>query len=350
MNNEKKINRNYGIDLLRIIAMFFVVVLHSLGHGGVLNNINPNLPCYKGIWILEIIAYCAVDVFAIISGYVSYREDKINYKYSNYISLWLEVVFYGLICFLFASLINNNIFNKANLFKSIFPIINNSYWYFTAYTGVFIISPIIMNGMKIIDNKTLKKNLYLIILLFSVLSIFKDNFNFQNGYSFAWLLILFIIGAILKKCNILNNIKKYQLVLLIIMLYSITYFYKFYGFEFDFFDIKITKDLFISYVSPTILGVSILFVILFSKLTILDRTKKYIRFFTTSSFAIYLINDNFLIREIIIKDLFYNLASSNNILKIYFIIIIFSILFVIIATLIDKIRLIIFKKIKVERI
>ncbi len=27
-------NRNYGIDALRIISMFMVVILHSLGHGG----------------------------------------------------------------------------------------------------------------------------------------------------------------------------------------------------------------------------------------------------------------------------------------------------------------------------
>lgn len=31
VGNEK---RNYGIDMLRLVAMFFVVIHHILGHGG----------------------------------------------------------------------------------------------------------------------------------------------------------------------------------------------------------------------------------------------------------------------------------------------------------------------------
>ena len=33
-----KVKRNYGIDMLRLIAMFFVVILHVLGHGGAMKN------------------------------------------------------------------------------------------------------------------------------------------------------------------------------------------------------------------------------------------------------------------------------------------------------------------------
>lgn len=35
------IRRNYGIDLLRIVSMFYVVILHSLGIGGVLKSAVP---------------------------------------------------------------------------------------------------------------------------------------------------------------------------------------------------------------------------------------------------------------------------------------------------------------------
>ena len=40
---EKKIQhaRNYGLDLLRMIAMLMVVVLHILGKGGVLSACEP---------------------------------------------------------------------------------------------------------------------------------------------------------------------------------------------------------------------------------------------------------------------------------------------------------------------
>ena len=31
-------NRNYGIDALRLVSMYLVVILHVLGQGGVLAN------------------------------------------------------------------------------------------------------------------------------------------------------------------------------------------------------------------------------------------------------------------------------------------------------------------------
>lgn len=35
---EKKRERNYGIDLLRILSMFMVTLLHFSGHGGYKGN------------------------------------------------------------------------------------------------------------------------------------------------------------------------------------------------------------------------------------------------------------------------------------------------------------------------
>ena len=54
--------RNYGVVLLRILAMLFVVVLHTLGHGGVLANAPAGTMQYSTSWALEIIAYPAVDI------------------------------------------------------------------------------------------------------------------------------------------------------------------------------------------------------------------------------------------------------------------------------------------------
>ena len=34
--------RNYGIDLLRVVAMFFVIVLHALNQGGLIDIIAPD--------------------------------------------------------------------------------------------------------------------------------------------------------------------------------------------------------------------------------------------------------------------------------------------------------------------
>ena len=47
-------SRNYGIDLLRIVSMFFIVLLHSFGHGGLLNGLDMNSTQYKAVYFFEI--------------------------------------------------------------------------------------------------------------------------------------------------------------------------------------------------------------------------------------------------------------------------------------------------------
>jgi surface polysaccharide O-acyltransferase-like enzyme len=53
--------RNYGVDFLRIISMFMVVILHVLGHGGILKQAEPFTTKYWIAWLLEISCYCAVN-------------------------------------------------------------------------------------------------------------------------------------------------------------------------------------------------------------------------------------------------------------------------------------------------
>ena len=51
---KRKEERNIGIDLLRIVSMFMVVILHVLGHGGILNATIPFSFNHNLLWILEI--------------------------------------------------------------------------------------------------------------------------------------------------------------------------------------------------------------------------------------------------------------------------------------------------------
>ena len=70
--------RNYGIDLMRIVSMVYVLVLHTLGQGGMISSAVTGSKQEMIIWALEIWAFCAVDIFALISGYVGYCGREIG--------------------------------------------------------------------------------------------------------------------------------------------------------------------------------------------------------------------------------------------------------------------------------
>ncbi len=337
--------RNYGIDLLRVVAMFFIIVLHSFGQGGILNSITVGSSQYKIAWFIEIFAYCAVDIFAIISGYVCYSEENKKIKFSRYINLWLQVVFYGLLINFVCSFIRPELVTGDSYLKVLFPVSNQLYWYFTAYTGVFLFMPLINNAIKNSENNLLKKIFILLFALFSIHSMFFGTFNLNLGYSFIWILLLYIIGAIIKKCEIGKNLKKGYAIIGILLLVVITYLYKMYGYTND----TITKDIFISYISPTILGISIFYVILFSKMKFNNSCKRIIKFMGVSAFAIYLINNHEIIWNNNMNLLFENIANES-IFKLIFQPVIFSMLFVLGAILIDKIRIFLFKILRVEKI
>ena len=61
--------RNRGVDLLRMVAMWMVVILHILNKGGALGASAPLSAGRETALLLDMAAYCAVDCYG-ISGYV----------------------------------------------------------------------------------------------------------------------------------------------------------------------------------------------------------------------------------------------------------------------------------------
>ena len=345
---EKGIDRNYGIDILRFVSMAFVIILHTLGHGGVLKSILVNTNRYKIFWFIEIFAYCAVDIFALISGYIQYSKKEI--KISNIINLWLEVIFYSLIISIFLKYILHIPLSKYDILKSFFPLSNKLYWYFTAYVGLFIFIPFINTALRNMTNDSSKRLLTFIIIVFSLYNVITNSFELNRGYSFIWLIILYIVGGIIKKCNILNNYSSKRIIIYILLLNTITWLWKIYGFDVNFWNFDLNPNTFITYISPTIVLISILYIELFSRIRIKNSKLQRIIFkLAPCAFAIYLINDNIYIRQYFIKNNFIYLTEAN-IFRVFLVLIGTGIIFIILAIIVDSIRISLFKLLRINKI
>ena len=83
--------RNYGIDALRSVSMFMVVVMHVLSKGGIFQVVEKRgeiTPDYLVAWFLEIFCFVSVNCFALITGYFGVKG---KYRYANLATLWLRV-------------------------------------------------------------------------------------------------------------------------------------------------------------------------------------------------------------------------------------------------------------------
>lgn len=344
-NNE----HNYGIDLLRIIAMLYVVILHTLGQGGLLDVTSVGTKQYAFSWFIEIFAFCAVDIFALITGYVNYSDQKKKQNYSNYFVIWCQVVFYGVIVTLIFNFIHPEIVTKSDLFQVFFPITNNLYWYFTAYTGLIIIMPLLNAGIRVCSKETLKKLFIVLFVVFSIFDTVTNRFVFSKGYSFIWLVIIYLMGAIIKKCDIGKNIKVHYALIGIILCCIIGWYWKIYGNTFYIFDIKVNNNFLVSYTSPVVLLSAMLYLITFSKIKFNLLLKKIIAFAAPSAFAVYILNVQKFIWQYVMKNNFVYLANET-LFTILMHIITFSLLFVIISIFIDYGRIKLFGILKIRNV
>lgn len=287
--------RNYGIDLYRIVLTFMICVLHTLGQGGLLSSCEKGTFLFSLFWLLETASYCAVDGYALISGYNA-REKEANF--TKTIAMWFQVFFYSFILSFIVSLcgLNGDMSVKA-IIKSAFPATFGAYWYFSAYLPLVLLEPFIIKGLKNLDDKSLKTLFILIIGLFCFSGLVSDAYKTMSGYSFVWLLLLFILGYAIKRLNMFDSWKNTKLFIASILMVLISW-----GL------IATTgHGRLVNYTSPTILFEAIFLLVLFARF---KPNTKIVKAIAPLTFGVYLFQNNRIIWENL-KDLFLFVKDLN---------------------------------------
>lgn len=215
--------RDFGIDILRIVSALYVLILHILGRGGVLGHIQDgSLKQYAALF-LNFWSFCAVNIFGILSGYAGYTDTAKPINYQRYLMLWLEVVFYNVLISLVSYRLVPEYGGERSLSACFFPVSNRLHWYFTAYSALFPLMPLLNAGVRNCNDKTLFQLLAFILLVFAPLENYYAPFKCSwGGYSFVWVLLLYLIGAILKKARICDRVSPVSALVGIVILNMLT--------------------------------------------------------------------------------------------------------------------------------
>lgn len=282
--------RNYGIDLLRLVAAFYVIILHTINKGGIYHTTLPfsfqNYACD----LLLIGSYCAVNIFGIISGYVGYREKQTKLSYSGYLPLWLTVVFYSVIITVVYMCIRPVAVTREDLIISLFPVSKNLYWYFSAYTLVFFLAPFLNRMVCQSTDGELKLLFLLICCVVAMIEYLGQSFSMENGYSAIWLLLLYLVGAIMKKTGIGSRLPALAAAILIILLDLCLFLLSIRTPHKQIFIFSFCFEIQSSYITPFYLASAILHVLLFSRLKFSAPGQRIIGFAAPAAFSVYIVN------------------------------------------------------------
>lgn len=344
--------RNAGIDFLRIFSMYLVVVLHLLGHGGMLFEADWMSEQSNAGWLLETVAYCAVNCFALISGYVGVTA---GFKWSRLAKLYCNTAFYTIPFGLLLFLIAPAGVQPLSWTDAVFPITTCQYWYITAYAGMFLFIPFMNAAVEHTGKNAAVGFVVAVFVLYCALPcILKQSpYEVCAGYSSVWLAVMYMFGGLIRKYDFSRHIRiPYAAALFIsstliawgckILLHPQTYKVHFSGGN-------VPVDGFINYASPFILINGIALFCLFANLQITsERVKKMIALCSPGVLCVYIMHTHPLIWDTLILDSTRWLASYSAYVIVPAILV-FSAALYGICTYVDFVRIRFFKAVQMQK-
>ena len=200
--------RQSNIELLRLVVMFFVLVLHtnylSIGEP---NFINVSLVEFVVRNFIESFNFIAVIVFVLISGFFSIRLTKKSL--TNYLFI---IIFYSVglrFLWLIGSFLFNYEFNIPYFIESFF-FLSNSSWFVLDYLMLMLFSPMLNMFAEQSSKRSLLITIILILFASTWFGILGDYglfgcdrgystlAEYKNGFSFLTFMTIYLIGRYLK--------------------------------------------------------------------------------------------------------------------------------------------------------
>ncbi len=336
----KEKDYHYGIDLLRIVAMFMIVVTHVLAQGGIRKEVEGTFDLYYFVtWLLQIAVYWAVNAYALISGFVGSRS---HFRYSKILELWLQVFFYTLSFALIFTGIGKSLSGEDWL-NVLFPILTGKYWYVTAYFGLLVFMPLLNLALERLSTTDLGRILVIAFFSFSLIpALFNnkiDEFALDRGYSSVWLIILYLAGAYLSR----KDLGKFPRNSILFIIYSLSV-------VLSFVLKKTVGNIWFWYTSPTMILSALCIFIIFVRMDIKNKwLQRFIGLVAPTTLGIYLVHLNPLVVRFLLRDFakpFTNLpvlAFGGTILGA-------SAVIFILSGMIDWLRLKLFDRLEIKRL
>jgi surface polysaccharide O-acyltransferase-like enzyme len=335
--------RYFGLDLLRIVLMFFIILGHLFAHTNI--RVEVDVFSAKGlyIWLSQSLTVSAVNCFILITGFFMLEK---NVSFSKMLKLWGKVLFYSISIYLIMLIVNRQ-FVLMDAIHSFFPVVSQQYWFFSNYLLLTLFIPFLNKMINNLSDKELKVLLGIIVFVFYCLPIgafFFGQFDVSEGMGIIGFVTLYIIGAGIKRFNLQLSKAKCLIALAINCL--IVFFSKLlFTVLVNRFNLSAGTALFYHYNTIFQLINAVLLFVLFKNLKINNSLGKIIVFLSPMVFSVYLIHEHPLIRKLLWQSDLLNYLINNSFLLFIINTLWITIALFIVCIIIEMIRLYFAKRI-----
>lgn len=197
MINKKK-TRNYGLDLFRLMCMYMVVLLHYLGHGGLIpGTLNISHANWLPVQILDSCSYVAVNGFVLISSYFLCTS---TIKPTRFLQVYTQTSFYSITLYLGLAIVGAVNFTVSSTIDSLLILSRDRYWFVSTYLSLLLFAPILNASIDNIGQRAHLLCCGLLVVMFSVIpSLIPNSVRLIGDKSLSWFCTLYLIAAYIRK-------------------------------------------------------------------------------------------------------------------------------------------------------
>lgn len=326
--------RNASVDLVRIMAMLLVCVLHVARYSG-FRSISWDIS-FAGRLTSDVCIICAivaVNIYAMLSGYLCINK---SWHLKRFVSLWLLVVFYSLLLYIAGIMDSSFSFSCCGILKSLNPF-SSDYWYFAAYAGLYVLQPYINRGLNNLSRQDFQTLLMICFISFCVLGHWRSNLLVSYGFNFAWLIIMYAVGAYCKLYPI--TIKSRIIIGIYIIILFVSFLIKQFNNESWYWR---------SYAFVNCAVSSICVLILLLRLKISSRTiTLFLAWLAPSSFSVYLIHMHPYMKHLM-QVVFPEAAIATG--YAWWFVPLVSVVLYGVCSVVDRVRIMLFNKLRVDKL
>lgn len=215
-NYTHKTIRNSNVEILRLLCAFLIVISHMITNAYGDESPVPHSPSY--IVFLTSVCSIMVSSFMLISGYYS-----ISFSWRKLIKLECMVVLYSILFYVIGALQTHSlIWNDGyyGVVHALFPIWTGSSWYICCYFVVLLLSNYLNKIKYSLDRVAFKSLILIHIFLFSFLPtiFYWGPVDGGSGKTLFIMITYYLLGQYLAYYNIkIDHKVKYALICIILI-------------------------------------------------------------------------------------------------------------------------------------
>lgn len=198
----KQKERNINMEMLRVVAMFLIVVGHYMWMA-VKNVMDPSILNVKSLMgginyvtmdLLFLMASIGVDCFVMITGY--FMIDNTEMRWRGVLKTWVQTLFYAVVIFAIGVVAFGQPTTTEHVLAAFFPIHQETYWFATHYIGLLFLAPFLARLASLLTQRQYQW-LLCVTFVFSF-TYFYGTVYMRDMHMELFVFIFFVAGYIRK--------------------------------------------------------------------------------------------------------------------------------------------------------